>query len=95
TPYGVDCSGLCFNAYRFNGINIWRDADFERSESLRKIDLAEAKKGDLLFFKGHVAMYLGDGEIIHASASAGRVVIENYDDKEGLKEIFICVGTAF
>ncbi len=95
TPYGVDCSGLCFNAYRFNGINIWRDADFERSESLRKIDLAEAKKGDLLFFKGHVAMYLGNGEIIHASASAGRVVIENYDDKEGLKEIFICVGTAF
>lgn len=95
TPYGVDCSGLCFNAYRFIGIKLWRDAKIEMSESLRKITLSEAKKGDLLFFDGHVAMYIGDGEIIHASASAGRVVIEKYEDNEKLKEIFICVGTAF
>lgn len=95
TFYGVDCSGLCFNAYRLNGIDIWRDADIERSERLRKIPLEEAKKGDLIFFKGHVAMYIGSGEIIHSAASKGRVVIEMLDENEHLKENFICVGTAF
>lgn len=95
THMGVDCSGLCFNAYRFNGIDIWRDADIEKSENLKKIELKDAKEGDLLFFAGHMALYLGNGEIIHASASKGKVVIENLDGNEHLKEIYICTGTLF
>ena len=92
---GVDCSGLCFNAYRFNGINIWRDADITRSPNLKKIDYKRARLGDLMFFKGHIAMYLGGGIIIHSSASAGRVVIENVENNDYLKEIYICTGTVF
>jgi hypothetical protein len=95
TFQGVDCSGLCFNTYRFNGINIWRDAVIDKSESLRKIDFAKAKEGDLIFFKGHIALYLGDGHIIHSSASRGKVVIENLQNNKTLKEIYICTGTAF
>lgn len=95
TAYGVDCSGLTFNAYYFNGLLIWRDADVDKFELLHAIPLEEAKKGDLLFFKGHVAMYLGDGEFIHASASRGKVTIEKIADNKGLFERFICVGTAF
>ena len=95
TFMGIDCSGLCFNAYRFNGIDIWRDADIEKSQNLRKIGLHEAKEGDLLFFEGHIALYLGNGEIIHSSASKGKVVIEKFEDNAHLKEIYICTGTAF
>ncbi len=95
TLAGLDCSGLCFNAYRFNGINIWRDADITRSPNLKKIDYKRARLGDLIFFKGHIAMYLGDGIIIHSSASAGRVVIENVENNDYLKEIYICTGTVF
>lgn len=95
THKGIDCSGLCFNAYRFNGIPIWRDAYIEKSESLGKIELSKAKKADLLFFKGHVAMYLGRGDIIHSTASKGGVVIEKLKENDYLKDIFICVGTAF
>ncbi len=95
TPAGVDCSGLCFMAYRLCGIDIWRDAELEKSKSLRKIELHDAKKGDLLFFEGHVAMYLGDGEIIHASASRGCVAIESLEANGHLKKIFLCAGTAF
>lgn len=95
TPYGVDCSGLCFNAYRFNGINIWRDADISKSENLKQIPLEDARLGDLLFFNGHVAMSLGGSMIIHASSSKGKVVIEDMAENEYLKENFICVGTAF
>ena len=72
THMGIDCSGLCFNAYRFNGVDIWRDADIDKSENLRKIEISEAKKGDLVFFEGHMAIWLGNGEIIHSSASKGK-----------------------
>lgn len=95
TPQGIDCSGLCFNAYRFNGINIWRDADITRSRNLKIIDYKSAKKGDMLFFKGHIAMYLGKGMIIHSSASAGGVMVENFENNDFLKEIYICTGTYF
>ena len=92
---GIDCSGLCFNAYWFNGYTLWRDANIDRSTILRKIPLEEAKKGDLLFFKGHVAMCLGDGNIIHASASVGNVAIERLKDKEWLLNNFVGAGTVF
>lgn len=92
---GVDCSGLTFNAYRFNGLTIWRDANFDMCKNLRKIPLEEAKKGDLIFFKGHIAMYIGDGYIIHSTASRGKVVIEKPDPDGWLKNNLICVGTAF
>ncbi len=95
TPLGIDCSGLCFNAYRFCGIDIWRDACIDKSPNLKEIPFDDLKKGDLLFFKGHVAMWLGDGKIIHSSASKGGVVIENYNDIQYLKEIYICAGTPF
>lgn len=95
THSGIDCSGLCFNACRINGVNIWRDAKIERSPNLRRIKLDDAKRGDLLFFKGHIALYLGNGNIIHSSAAAGKVVTEKLTDNEKLKEIYICAGTLF
>ena len=95
TPKGIDCSGLCFNSYRYNGVTIWRDADITRSDNLREIPMSQIKPGDLLFFKGHIAMYLGNGEIIHSSASSGKVVCEKWEKNPYLKEIFICVGTLF
>lgn len=87
TPNGVDCSGLCFMAYRLNGLTIWRDADVSKSEHLTPIPLADARAGDLLFFPGHMALYLGDGEFLHASASVGRVVREHFTDNERTKEL--------
>lgn len=95
THFGIDCSGLVFNAYYFNGIKIWRDADFERNDNLRAIPLDEAKEGDMIFFPGHVAMYIGDGNIIHASASKGFVSIEKLADNQWLSENIKYVGTAF
>ncbi len=95
TMAGIDCSGLCFNAYRFNGINIWRDADITASPNIKRIGYKNARLGDLMFFKGHIAMYLGGGKIIHSSASAGGVVIENVENNDYLKEIYICTGTVF
>ncbi len=95
TPAGVDCSGLCFMAYRLNGITIWRDADIDKNPSLRKITIEEAKAGDLLFFPGHIAMYLGNGEFVHSTAGVGMVVRDTFENAKDLMARMHTVATYF
>lgn len=71
TPEGIDCSGLVGSAYLMYGVNLYRNASIEEGYAAHKIDRANMKAGDLLFFKGHVAMYIGDGMFIHSTSRAG------------------------
>ncbi len=86
TPLGIDCSGLVSMSYLLNGIVIWRDAKIKEGFPLREIPRSEAKKGDLLFFPGHVAMYMGDGSYIHSTGKAGSdgVCFNSLDSADGL-----------
>ncbi len=68
TADGIDCSGLTFMSYFFCGILIYRDAHIQMGYPVKQISIADRKKGDLLFFPGHVAMYLGNEQYIHATA---------------------------
>ena len=74
---GFDCSGLVFYSYRSNGQDVPRTSR-EQHDAARIITLEEAVEGDLLFFKdqaklSHVAIYLGDGQFVHAPSSGGAV----------------------
>ena len=87
TTRGLDCSGLCSMAYIINGVFIYRDAAIVDGFPLHAIPKDEIKKGDLLFFPGHVAMYIGDGQYIHSSSGLNGVGYnslnpedENYND---------------
>jgi len=71
TPEGIDCSGLCAMAYLLCGIRIYRDADLVEGFPLREIPMENIKPGDLLFFPGHVAMYMGDGRYLHSTGRVG------------------------
>ena len=71
TPLGIDCSGLVSMAYLLNGIIIHRDASIKEGFPIHPIGLEEVKPADLLFFPGHVAMYMGDGRYIHSTGRAG------------------------
>lgn len=71
TVQGIDCSGLVSMAYLLNGITIYRDAKLKEGFELHPIPLEEIRPADLLFFPGHVAMYLGEGLFIHSTAHDG------------------------
>lgn len=74
---GFDCSGLTSYVYRSQGISIPRTA---RQQVLggRIIPQSEARPGDLVAFTdgnyGHIGIYAGEGEIIDASSSRGRIM---------------------
>ena len=100
TPSGIDCSGLAFMACHMSGINIWRDADFDKTPRLREIPRVDAMPGDLYFFKGHIAVAIGDGDFIHATASKGKVTYGTFEHKSAFfsqwyEDNYIRTGTLF
>ena len=102
SPFGIDCSGLCSMAYMLCGVYIYRDAKMVEGFPVHAITLDEAKPGDLLYFPGHIAMYLGEGRYIHstgANGSDGVVYNSMNEGDEGyrpdLVEKLIAVGSIF
>lgn len=71
SPAGIDCSGLTQMAYQLNGIAIWRDAEIKPGYAVHEIKKEELKPADLLYFPGHVAMYLGNEQFVHATGHVG------------------------
>lgn len=106
TPLGIDCSGLCSQVYLNHGIAIWRDARIAEGYPVKEIPW-EVKSGgmpplqpaDLLYWKGHMALWLGEGRYIHASASAGGVTVSSIIKgepgyREDLANTITAYGTA-
>ncbi len=102
TCEGIDCSGLCSMAYLLCGSVIYRDAAIRDGFDMHKIPYEALKPGDLMFFKGHVAMYLGNDTIIHSTGHAGDdgVVInslrkEEANNRADLLDILLYCGSLF
>jgi cell wall-associated NlpC family hydrolase len=80
TEQGIDCSGLVHMAYRRTGRIVPRDAD-QQEEVGAEID--DPRPGDLITYgedeADHIAFWLGDGRILHATGreGVGRVVDED------------------
>ncbi len=76
---GADCSGFTMRIYEHFGYSIGRSSR-DQAAGGRSINLSDAKPGDLLFYASgdyinHVAMYIGDGKIIHASSTTTGIII--------------------
>ena len=82
SPNGIDCSGLCSMAYMLCGIIIFRDASIKEGFPLHDITMDQIKPGDLLFFPGHVAMYIGDNRYCHSTGKGNGFAINSLDPAE-------------
>lgn len=73
---GIDCSGLTQAAYAACGISIPRTSYDQRvSGYYVGSSISSAEPGDILCYSGHVAIYAGDGMMIHAPSSGKQVCL--------------------
>ncbi len=70
---GFDCSGLTTYAWARAGVTLFRQSGSQISEAT-PVDRATAKAGDLVYYPGHVMLYLGVGDAIIHSVQTGRTV---------------------
>lgn len=99
---GLDCSGLTFMCYLMSGILIYRDAKIKKGFPVHEISMDKIKPGDLLYFPGHIAMYIGNCRYIHATGnenSLGCVINslskKHLDYRKDLAENLLMVGSIF
>jgi cell wall-associated NlpC family hydrolase len=80
TSLGIDCSGLAQTVLTAAGIKAPRDSDMQERElgtSVEvKSDLSGLKRGDLVFWKGHVGLMMDETNFIHATGHSMTVMIE-------------------
>jgi cell wall-associated NlpC family hydrolase len=76
TNYGLDCSGLVQVALNACGIACPRDSDMIERQMGHAIDVGQARRGDLVFWKGHMAIVRDAAAIVHANAFHMAVAIE-------------------
>jgi cell wall-associated NlpC family hydrolase len=77
---GIDCSGLVQNAFRDIRITVMRDTDMQRDSIGDAVAIAgdaDLRQGDLLYLPGHVLIYAGDGNVIHADGASMTVRRDN------------------
>jgi cell wall-associated NlpC family hydrolase len=76
TVSGIDCSGLVQLSLALCGIPSPRDSDQQRVLGRPLAEDAELRRGDLLFFQGHVGFMADAERLIHATGHRGSVVVE-------------------
>ena len=80
---GADCSGFTSYVYAHFGISIPSFSGAQRSCG-QEVSYANAQAGDLICYSGHVALYIGNGQIVHASTAKTGIIVSNADYKKVL-----------
>jgi cell wall-associated NlpC family hydrolase len=80
TSLGIDCSGLVQTVLTASGIKAPRDSDMQERELGTPVavtpDLSGLRRGDLVFWKGHVGLMMDETNFIHATGHSMTVMIE-------------------
>ncbi len=81
---GADCSGFVMSVYAAFGVSLPHSSAADRKQGYAVDGLANAQPGDLVCYSGHVALYAGDGQIVHAANSRKGIIVSNADYKKVL-----------
>ena len=73
---GADCSGFVQSVYQNFGVSLPRTS-YEQQNAGTEVSYSDAQPGDLICYGGHVAIYMGDGKIVHASNAKDGIKISN------------------
>lgn len=73
---GADCSGFVQSVYSNFGVSLPRTS-YEQQNAGTEVSYEDAQPGDLICYGGHVAIYMGDGKIVHASNAKDGIKISN------------------
>ncbi len=88
---GTDCSGFVMSVYRNFGVSLPHSSGGDRSVgSAVQGGLANAQAGDIVCYSGHVGIYIGNGQIVHASTAATGIKVSsaNYRTPLAVRRIF-------
>lgn len=81
---GTDCSGFTMSVYANFGVSLPHSSGAQRSCGYDVGGLANAQPGDLVCYSGHVGIYIGGGQIVHASTAKTGIKVSNADYRQVL-----------
>ena len=76
---GADCSGFAMSVYENFGVSLPHSSTADRNVGVDVGGLENAQPGDLVCYSGHVGIYIGDGQIVHASTASTGIKISDAD----------------
>lgn len=87
---GADCSGFVLSVYSNFGVSLPHSSSADRSQGYAVEGLENAQAGDLICYSGHVALYIGGGQIVHASTAKTGIIVSKADYKKilAIRRIF-------
>lgn len=74
---GTDCSGFVMSVYKNFGVSLPHSSSALRSQGYDVGGLANAQPGDIVCYSGHVGLYVGNGQIVHASTSKTGIIVSS------------------
>lgn len=81
---GADCSGFVMSVYNNFGVSLPHSSGAQRSSGYSVGGLENAQAGDIVCYSGHVGIYIGGGQIVHASTPTSGIKISNANYRQVL-----------